>query len=222
MAGFVVFLLELSSVGEFLDFVSNAQRALLEELQRNHTVAMPLREGIRNHAVAHPATLGTQGLHAPSEYANPFSRTAAMSTTGFSNQMVKGTLGVNNTHSGWVEMDGSVGLRDCHFRWEVELNVIVGARRGRNLARLPIPNTPWIHSPSASPSLSMKTSPTKDADTLRLTRCDDHVTDERWDEPFVLDSEIVSPTNNHPRVGSGLSKGRVLRPRRQQCEGRRM
>ena len=68
----------------------------------------------------------------------------------------------------------------------------------------------------------MKTSPTKDADTLRLTRCDDHVTDERWDEPFVLDSEIVSPTNNHPRVGSGLSKGRVLRPRRQQCEGRRM
>ena len=159
VAGFAVLLLELSSVGEFLDFVSNAQRAPLEELQRNHTVAMPLREGIRNHAVGHPATLGTQGLHAPSKCAKPFSRTAAMTTTGFSNQMVKGTLGVNNAHNGWIEMDGSVGLHDCDFRWEVELNVIVGARRGRNLAGLPIPNTPWIHSPSASPSLSVKTSP---------------------------------------------------------------
>ena len=59
----VVFLLELSSVGEFLDFVSNAQRAPLEELQCGHAVSMPLREGIRNHAVGHPATLGTQGLH---------------------------------------------------------------------------------------------------------------------------------------------------------------
>ena len=39
--------LELSSAGEFLDFVSNAQRAPLEELQCGHAVAMPLR-GIRN------------------------------------------------------------------------------------------------------------------------------------------------------------------------------
>ena len=58
-----VFLLELSSVGEFLDFVSNAQRTPLDELQRGHAVAMLLREGIRNHAVGHPATFGTQGLH---------------------------------------------------------------------------------------------------------------------------------------------------------------
>ena len=47
------FLLELSSVGEFLDFVSNAQRAPREDFQRDHAVAMPLREGIRNHAVGH-------------------------------------------------------------------------------------------------------------------------------------------------------------------------
>ena len=60
-------MLELSSVGEFLDFVSNAQRAPLEELQHGHAVAFPLREGIRNHAVVwHPATFGTEGLHAPS------------------------------------------------------------------------------------------------------------------------------------------------------------
>ena len=77
---------------------------LLRKLQRGHAVALPLREGIRNHAVGHPATLGTQGLHAPSEHAKPFSRTAAMTTTGFSNQMVKGTLGVNNAHTGLVEM----------------------------------------------------------------------------------------------------------------------
>ena len=75
-----MFLQELSSVGGFLDFVSNAQRAPLEELQCGHAVAMPLREGIRNHAVGHPATLGTQGSHAPSEYAKLLSRTAAMTT----------------------------------------------------------------------------------------------------------------------------------------------
>ena len=119
---------------------------LLRKLQRGHAVALPLREGIRNHAVGHPATFGTQGLHAPSEHAKPFSRTAAMTTTGFSNQMVEGTLGVNNAHNGWVEMDGTVALHDCDYRWEGELNVIVGARRVRYLARLPIPNSPWIHS----------------------------------------------------------------------------
>ena len=166
---------------------------------------MPLRESIRNHAVGHPATFGTQGFFAPSEYAKLFSRTAAMTTSGFSNQMVKGILGVNNTHNGCVEMDGTVGLHDCDHRWEGELNV-VGAKRSRNLARLPIPNTPWIHAPSASPSFSMKTSPASDADTLRFIRCDDHVTGERWDEPFVLYSDTVSLTSNPPRVGPGLSK----------------
>ena len=97
-----VFLPELSSVGEFLDFVSNTQRAPLEKLQRNHTVAMPLCDGIGNHAVGHPATCGTQGLHTPSEHAKPFSRTAAMSTTGFSNLRSMARL-ASTVHT----MDGS-------------------------------------------------------------------------------------------------------------------
>ena len=132
---------EWSSVGEFLDFVSNAQRAPRDNLLRGNAVAMPLREGLRNRAVGHPATFGTQFLHAPSGYAKLFSHTVAMTTSRHSNQVVKGTLGVNNTHNGWAEMDGTVELHDCDCRWEVELNV-VGVRKGRNLVRLPIPKLP--------------------------------------------------------------------------------
>ena len=163
-----VFLPELSSVGEFLDFVSNAKRGPLEELQRGHAVAMPLREGIRNHAVGHPATFGTQSLHAPSEHAQPFSRTAAMTTSGFSNQMVKSTLGVNNAHDGWVQMDGTVGLHDCDYRCGGESSSVQGGAVISLDCRFPtVPGSTRLFS---SPSLSMKTSPVSDADTFRLTR----------------------------------------------------
>ena len=67
---------------QFLDFVSNAQRAPREDRLRGNAVAMPHREGIRNHAVGHPATFGTQGLHVPSGYAKLFSHTVAMTTSG--------------------------------------------------------------------------------------------------------------------------------------------
>ena len=66
----------------------------------------------------------------------------------------------------------------------------------------------------------MKTSPASDADTLRLTRCDDPVTGERQYEPIVMNPDIVNPTN----IFSGRIRSihdRVLRPTRQQCEGRR-
>ena len=63
-----------------------------------------------------------------------------MTTNGFC-QMFRGTLGVNNTHNGWVETDGTVSLHDCDYRWEVELNV-VDARRSRDFDRLTTPNTP--------------------------------------------------------------------------------
>ena len=160
-----MFLLELSSVGEFLDFVSNAQRAPLEETST------------WSHAVGHPATFGTQRLHAPSEHAKPFSRTAAMTTNGFSNQMVEGTLGVNNAHNGWVQMDGTVGLHDCDYRCGGESSSVQGGAVISLDCRFPtVPGSTRLFS---SPSLSMKTSAASDADTPRLTRCDDHVMGER-------------------------------------------
>ena len=55
--------------------------------------------------------------------------------------MVQGTRGEDITHNGCVEMDGTVGLHGCGYRWEVELSV-VGARTGRNLDGLPISKLP--------------------------------------------------------------------------------
>ena len=139
---------------------------------------MPLREGIRNHAVGHPATLGPQGLHAPSEYPKLYSRTAAMTTSGCSNQMVNSTLGVNNTQNGWVEMDGTVGLHDT---------VTIGGKLNRTSSVQPrvviwrdcrfqtLPRSTRILRVLHSSSRLLP----PDADTLHLTRCDDHVAGER-------------------------------------------
>ena len=106
-----VFLLELSSVGEFLDFVSNAQRAPLEELQRGHAIAMPLREGppqscyraTRRHWARKTCMLrrNTRGGN---------DHQWILESNG------QDTLGVNHTHYGWVEMDGTIGLHDCDYR----------------------------------------------------------------------------------------------------------